>query len=131
MKRGYELGGKFANDPVGSDVGRGKNRELRKSSRDGNSLTPTEQHKKNELMRQFMRTGEGGGGGNKEAYVNSPVWCDCGRRMKLEGRDVCVRCDMTVDERGVEPTSGRLLSAIAIGVTCSGEAPVQTPEAAQ
>lgn len=39
---------------------------LRKLGKDGNSLTPTEQRKKNQLMRQFMRNPEGSL--NTEAY---------------------------------------------------------------
>lgn len=39
---------------------------LRKLGKDGNSLTPTEQHRKNTLMRQFMRNPEGTL--NTEAY---------------------------------------------------------------
>ncbi len=94
MKKGYELGGKYAHDPIGSDQPRGKNREQRKSAHDGPSWTPTEQHIKNGLMRQFMRTGEGGGMGNSNAYRESPLWCrQCfGRRMVAEGKTMCEKC---------------------------------------
>lgn len=61
MSRGHEIGGKYREDPVGSEAPRGKNREQRKHRNDGPSWTPTEQHIKNNLMRQFMRTGEGPG----------------------------------------------------------------------
>ena len=81
MTSGHEREGRFSENPIGSDAPRGKARSQRKASRDGNTFTPTEQHRKNELMRQFMRTGEGSGGRSAE-YVNSPVWCgSCGRRM--------------------------------------------------
>ncbi len=81
MRKGWELEGKHREDPIGSDASRGKNRERRKHRKDGPTLTPTEQHKKNVLMRQFMRTGEGPGG-NTEAYRSSSAWCGCGRRLK-------------------------------------------------
>lgn len=92
MKRGWGLGEKHRDDPIGSDAPRGKNLEQRKHSRDGNTLTPTEQHIKNGLMRQFMVNPEGGGVGNSGAYRSSPVWCDCGRRMKAEGQQKCELC---------------------------------------
>lgn len=70
-KRGWVSG-----DPPNS--ARGKSSAQRKSARDG-GLTPTEQHRKNTLMRQFMRNPEGGGVGNSAAYRASSVWCRCGR----------------------------------------------------
>jgi hypothetical protein len=76
-------------DPVGSDKPKGKSNAKRMGRYDG-SFTPTEQRKKNKLMRQFMRTGEGGGG-NSDAYRNASCWCACGR-LKADGRDACSRC---------------------------------------
>jgi hypothetical protein len=60
-------------DPPGSEAPRGKNRERRKGRYDGNTWTPTEQHIKNGLMRQFMKNPEGST--NSEAYRNSSIWC--------------------------------------------------------
>jgi hypothetical protein len=62
VKKGYELGGKYSADPIGSDAPKGKSCAQRKASKDGPTLTGSEQRLKNELMRQFMRTGEGPGG---------------------------------------------------------------------
>ncbi len=70
-KRGRQNG-----DPVHSEAPRGKDRSQRKSARDG-GWTPTEERKRNELMRQFLRLD--GPKGNSEAYRNSKVWCRCGR----------------------------------------------------
>ena len=54
---------KYTNgDPVGANEPRGKSNAARKGRYDG-SFTGTEQRIKNQLMRQFMRTGEGGGMG--------------------------------------------------------------------
>ena len=41
-------------------------------------LTPSERAQKAKLMRQFQRMPEGQSG-NSRAYVESPVWCHCGR----------------------------------------------------
>ncbi len=65
-----EAGGKFREDPINSNVPRGKNREQRKHRNDGPSWTPTEQHIKNNLMQQFRRTGEGPGG-NTQAFKDN------------------------------------------------------------
>jgi hypothetical protein len=51
------------NNPIGSEKPRGKDRSQRKHREDGKTWTGTEQRLKNKLMRQFMRTGEGGGAG--------------------------------------------------------------------
>lgn len=75
-------------DPVGSELPRGKSNAQRKGRYDG-SYTGTEQRVKNELMRQFMKTGEGPGG-NSEAYRNASCWCACGR-LKMDG-DLCEGC---------------------------------------
>lgn len=80
-------------DPYGSEVPRGKASYRRKSGRDP-GLTPTEQHHKNKLMRQFMRNPEGTV--NPIAYTQSAVWCECGRglnRRAVDGSTVpCKRC---------------------------------------
>lgn len=67
MGKGHELGGRYREDPIAA---RGKSSSQRKAGRDGPSWTPTELHRRNQLMRQFMRTGEGGGG-NSSAYKNN------------------------------------------------------------
>lgn len=68
---------------------RGKDRSERKGRYDG-GYTGTEQRIKDQLMRQFMRTGEGPGAPSS-AYRDAPCWCACGR-LKAEGKDECVRC---------------------------------------
>lgn len=68
MKRGYELGGKHAHDPIGSDQGRGGESYQRKSGRDP-GFTPTEQRQKAQLMKQFCKLE--GPAGNSEAYRTS------------------------------------------------------------
>lgn len=83
MSNGYELGGRYSADPIGSETSRGKDCSKRLSSKDGPHWTPTEQHQKNQLMRQFLK--RDGSQGASEAYVNSPVWCrGCdGRRLAV------------------------------------------------
>ena len=99
-KKGYGYGSKYANDPIGSDAPRGKNRELRKHAMDGNTMTPTESHIKNNLMRQFMRNPEGTAQSNTEAYKNSPAWCPrCERRLRADDSEHCGPCGMTVKIR--------------------------------
>lgn len=82
-KRGWTSG-----DPP---VSTGRSVSTRKSARDG-GLTPTEQRRKDTLMRQFMRNPEGGGVGNSEAYRNSQAWCWCGRLNGTHAHkeDVCI-----------------------------------------
>jgi hypothetical protein len=65
-------------DPIGSEKPRGKSRHRRKSGRDPGALTPTEQHQKNNLMKQFCRLE---GSLNSEAYRNAPCW-DANGRLK-------------------------------------------------
>lgn len=67
-KRGWQSG----DPPVSS----GRSVSARKSARDG-GLTPTEQHRKNALMKQFMRLD--GPKGNSPEYIASQCWCWCGR----------------------------------------------------
>lgn len=55
-----------------------------RKGRDDKGLTPTEQRRKAVLMRQFMKNHEGTT--NSAAYMNSPVWCRCGRGMNRPGR---------------------------------------------
>ncbi len=64
-KRGWTSG-----DPP---VSMGKSVSQRKSARDG-GLTPSEQHKKNALMRQFMRLD--GPKGSSPEYIASAIWCE-------------------------------------------------------
>ena len=77
-------------DPIGSEAPKGKSNAGRKGRYDG-SYTGTEQRKKDHLMRQFMRTGEGPGAPS-EAYRNASCWCACGR-LKAEG-DLCAKCHL-------------------------------------
>lgn len=92
MKRGYDVGGRYSQDPVGSDESRGKNRERRKHKLDGPTLTPTEAHIKNSLMRQFMRNPEGEPVG--EAYKSASCWCagPCGGRRLAITEGLCDSC---------------------------------------
>lgn len=76
MTTGFEYGGRYKDDPIGSDKPRGKNREQRKHRNDGATLTPTEQHIKNNLMKQFCRME---GSTNSEAYRNASCWDETGR----------------------------------------------------
>jgi len=69
---GRKKRGRIDGDPLGSE--RGRSVSQRKSGRDP-GFTPTEQRKKNELMKQFQRNSEGGGVGNSAAYRASPLWC--------------------------------------------------------
>ncbi len=96
MKKGYGLEGKYSADPIGSEKPRGKARSQRKASRDGRTLTPTEQHRKNALMKQFMVNPEGGGIGNSEAYKASPAWCSgpCNGRRLAIADGLCLSCGL-------------------------------------
>ena len=76
MTVGLKKRGRQDGDPHGSERARGKASSRRKSGRD-KGLTPTEQAKKDSLMRQFLQLD--GPKGNSEAYVNSAIWCHCGR----------------------------------------------------
>lgn len=75
MTTGFEAGGRYSANPIGSEH---KSTEQRKASRDP-GLTPTELHRKSNLMRQFMKNPEGGGVGNSEAYRNGSCWDASGR----------------------------------------------------
>ncbi len=55
---------------------RGKDKSERRGRYDP-GFTPTEKHMKDQLMRQFLS--RDGQQGNSAAYMNSPVWCHCGR----------------------------------------------------
>lgn len=70
-------------DPINSG---GKSNSKRMGRYDG-SYTPTEQRKKDSLMRQFCRDE---GPPPSQAYLNAPCWCECGR-LKSVG-DMCERC---------------------------------------
>lgn len=63
-------------DPIGSEAPRGKARFQRKSGRDP-GFTPTEQHHKNQLMKQFMKNPEGTT--NSEAYRAASCWDENGK----------------------------------------------------
>lgn len=90
MKRGYDVGGKYSQDPIGSDQPRGKDTSRRKHRNDP-GWTPTELHQRNALMRQFMKNPEGEQVG--EAYKASPAWCrGCdGRRLAMSD-GLCGSC---------------------------------------
>lgn len=94
MRRGHGLNERYAEDPINSHEPRGKSTERRKHRNDGPTLTPTEQHIKNSLMRQFMRNPEGSAHRDERAYKGSPVWCpDCnGRRMRDAPGVPCWAC---------------------------------------
>ncbi len=92
-------------DPIGSDAPKGKSNAQRKGRYDG-GYTGTEQRVKDQLMRQFMRTGEGPGAPS-EAYRNASCWCACGR-LKADDMAQCVRCSRALnDALGVEEIHGR------------------------
>ncbi len=80
MKRGFEIGGKYSADPIGSDKARGKSRYQRKAARDGNTLTPTEQRQKNQLMKQFMKDPECGGLGRSQQFIENYDLIDWGKK---------------------------------------------------
>ena len=90
--KGYELGGKHANDPIGSEKPRGKDAFERRGRFDS-GRTPTEKVQKARLMRQFMRTKEGDGG-NSVLWRESEVWCvRCGLYMRQDDSTQCRRCN--------------------------------------
>ena len=91
-------------DPIGSDAPRGKSNAARKGRYDG-SYSGTEQRKKDKLMRQFMRTGEGPGAPS-EAYRNASCWCACGR-LRVAGASACER---HTPEREVRCHNARAMS---------------------
>lgn len=68
MKRGYDVGGRYSQDPIGSDAPRGKDTSRRKHRNDP-GFTPTELHQKAQLMRQFCK-GDGEKGASA-AYVDN------------------------------------------------------------
>lgn len=111
MKRGHGINERYAQDPIGSDESRGKNRERRKHKLDGPTLTPTESHIKNSLMRQFMRNPEGSADQDDAAYKASPAWCsECdGRRLAVIA-GLCAACAAT---NPVLETPARLLGVDA------------------
>lgn len=86
MKRGFETFGRYRENPIGSE---GRSAERRKSGRDP-GLTPSELHRKAQLMRQFMRNPEGPGGVS-DAFREAPCWCECGRLRVAPGQP-CARC---------------------------------------
>jgi hypothetical protein len=90
VKKGFELGGKYSQDPIGSQ---GKSLSQRKHRLDGPSWTPTESRQREQLMKQFCKLE--GQSGNSSAYINSPVWCPgCnGKRLRAVARGLCERCE--------------------------------------
>lgn len=89
MTSGHEMGGRYREDPVGAES-RGKNRERRKHRNDGPTLTPTEKHMKDGLMKQFCKLE---GSTNSEAYRNSPAWCSGCNGRRLAGESgFCADC---------------------------------------
>lgn len=87
MKRGYDIGGRYSQDPIGSQGE--KSLSQRKSSRDF-GLTPTEKFQKNQLMKQFCRLESGVE--DVEAYRNAPCWCGCERGLRGES-GLCAKCE--------------------------------------
>lgn len=68
-RKGYDVGGRYSQDPIGSEKPRGK-ATGRRLHRNDPGWTPTELHRKNELMRQFMRNPEGPGGNTNAFKAN-------------------------------------------------------------
>lgn len=64
MSDGFELGGRYRENPVGSE---GRSASQRKSGRDP-GWTPSEVRLKSQLMKQFQRRGKGAGDGNTAAF---------------------------------------------------------------
>lgn len=92
MRKGWDVGGRFREDPINSHEPRGKNREERRHRNDP-GLTPTETHIKQNLMRQFMKNPEGGGTGNSGAYRASSAWCaGCGGKRLASMEGLCDGC---------------------------------------
>lgn len=52
MSTGYELGGRYAQDPIGAQ---GRSTSQRKSAHDGPAWTPSEKRLKDRLMLQFCQ----------------------------------------------------------------------------
>lgn len=108
MKVGWQNG-----DPQGSEKARGKDRSERRGRFDP-GLTPTEQHIKNNLMRQFMRNPEGEP--PSEAYKNAPCWCrGCdGKRLASTKVGLCDGCftrslDRLLGSEGTQADMDRFL----------------------
>ena len=103
--KGFEVGGKYREDPVGSWESRGKETSRRKHSRDM-GFTPSEVRLKNQLMRQFMKHGDGPGG-NSQAWRESELWCRaCHNYMRVQGSNLCTRCQKSADEALAEVPHG-------------------------
>lgn len=68
--------GRINGDPIGSERPRGKATGRRKGRYDS-GWTPTEERKRDALMKQFTKLE--GPSGNSAAYRASPLWCWCGR----------------------------------------------------
>lgn len=87
-KRGFEMGGRFHQDPIGSEKARGKSAHRRKSGRDP-GLTPTENARKAKFLKQFTKLE---GSVNSEAYRNAECWCDCPFGGLRGENGKCSRC---------------------------------------
>ena len=91
IKGGWEQGGRYSSDPIGSQhtVGRSRSLGQTKSGRDP-GLTPTERTHKGKLMKQFCSLESGIE--DPVAYRASPCWCDCERGLRGESGK-CARCE--------------------------------------
>jgi|ERR1700755_2094896 len=105
MTRGFELEGRYREDPIGSE---GKSLSRRKHRLDGTSYTPTEQRTKDGLMRQFCKQVEGVYLRDVAAYTSSPVWCPfcSGRRMRMAEGKSCAPCARAALEAARLPPNG-------------------------
>lgn len=106
--RGHELGGRYSQDPIGSDAPRGKNREQRKHRNDGTTWTPTEARLREASLKQFCHLE---GSTNSEAYRTSPAWCvGCNGRRLAEEDGKCEGClRREYEESTSEPTINGLI----------------------
>ena len=88
--KGYGVGDRFSQDPIGSHEPRGKDTSQRKHRNDP-GWTPTEEHQRNQLLRQFMKNPEGSAHQDVGAYKAASCWCECGRGLKNESGS-CAKC---------------------------------------
>lgn len=82
MSLGTVKRGRIDGDPMGSEKPRGKERSERRGRFDP-GFTPTEQHIKNGLMRQFMKNPEGSP--SSAAYRNASIWCTHEGCTRMQG----------------------------------------------
>lgn len=96
-KKGYGIGERHSQDPIGSDAPRGKDTSKRKHRNDP-GWTPTEEKLRNQAMRQFMRNPEGSANRDESAYKASTVWCrgcDGKRMISVVSLSLCDSCAET------------------------------------